>query len=386
VGGDEKARRSTVQPAIPLSGPDLTEDDIRAVADVLRSGRLSLGPALERFESRFAERTGRAHAVGVNSGTSGLHLCVRALGIGEGDEVITTPFSFVASTNCILFERARPVFVDIDPETYNLDPALIARSITPRTKAILAVEVFGNCAGFEEYERIARGHDLALIEDSCEALGGRLGGRPVGSFGDCSVFGFYPNKQITTGEGGIVVTDEPRLADLCRSMRNQGRADEGGWLDHVRLGYNYRLSEISAALGERQLARLEEIVARRRELAGLYHALLADVEDVRLPPQHDLDSASWFVYVVRLADRYDRADRQAVLSSLRRRGIGCRAYFPPIHLLPHVRAACGTGEGEFPHAERLADRTIALPFFNGLDAERVAEVVDALKAALVESR
>ncbi len=373
-----------MQPAIPLSGPDLTEDDIRAVADVLRSGRLSLGPALGRFERRFAELTGREHAVGVNSGTSGLHLCVRALGIGEGDEVITTPFSFVASTNCILFEGARPVFVDIDPETYNLDPGLIDSAVTPRTKAILAVEVFGNCAGFDEYERIARRHGLALIEDSCEALGGRLDGRPAGSFGQCSVFGFYPNKQITTGEGGIVLTDDPQLASLCRSMRNQGRSDEGGWLDHVRLGYNYRLSEISAVLGERQLARLDEIVARRREVAEAYHALLADVEDVRLPPQGDPAWASWFVYVVRLADRYGRADRDALLASLRRRGIGCRAYFPPIHLLPHIRARCHTGEGEFPHAERLADRTVALPFFNGLGAGHVAEVVDALKASLCE--
>ena len=212
--------------AIPLSGPDITDEEILAVESVLRSDRLSIGPHLEAFEAAVAQRAGRKFGIGVNSGTSGLHLCVRALSIGEGDEVITTPFSFVATTNCILFERAKPVFVDIHPDSYNMDPAALEAAITPRTKAILPVEVFGNTAHFDEYERLAKNHNLATIEDCCEALGGVLGGRPAGNFGDCGVFAFYPNKQITTGEGGMIVTDSRGIRDLCRSMRNQGRATE----------------------------------------------------------------------------------------------------------------------------------------------------------------
>jgi perosamine synthetase len=237
---------------VSLSAADITDSEIQAVLSVFSSGRLSIGPRTEGFEKALAGFVGRKHGIAVNSGTSGLHLCVRAMGLSDGDEVITSPFSFVATTNCVLFERAKPVFVDIDPVTYNIDPAMIERAITPRTKAILPVEVFGNTAHFDAYEAIARKHGLKMIEDCCEALGGKLKGRNAGAFGDCGVFAFYPNKQITTGEGGCIVTDDDTIADLCRSMRNQGR-DTQAWLSHARLGYNYRMSEITAALGEAQV-------------------------------------------------------------------------------------------------------------------------------------
>ncbi len=252
----------------------------------MRSERLSLGPRVKAFEAACAARTGRKYGVAVNSGTSGLHLCVKALGLGEGDEVITTPFSFVATTNCLLFERVRPVFVDIDSESYNLDPAAIEAAITPRTKALLPVEVFGNTAHFDEYEQLARKHNLRLIEDSCEALGGQLAGRPAGGFGDCGVFAFYPNKQITTGEGGMIVTDSQETRDLCVSMRNQGR-DTKEWLSHARVGYNYRMSELAAALGEVQMKRLDETLDKRRRAARMYDEALADLVDagdIHLPP------------------------------------------------------------------------------------------------------
>ena len=366
---------------IPLARPDVAEAEIQAVAAVLRTDRLSLGPRLAGFESAVAERAGRRFGVGVNSGTSGLHLCVKALGIADGDEVITTPFSFVATTNCVLFERARPVFVDIDPGSYNLDPDAVADAVTPRTKAILPVEVFGNMAHFPAYEAIADRHGLPLIEDCCEALGGRLGARCAGSFGRCGVFAFYPNKQVTTGEGGVIVTDSDDLRALCDSLRNQGR-DAGDWLSHERMGYNYRLSEIAAAVGEQQMLRLDELLARRRQAAALYRAVLADVEAIHLPPMAEPDQASWFVYVIRLADRFTRDDRDAVIARLRSAGIGCAAYFSPIHLQPYVRRLLGTKPGDFPHAEHVGDRTLALPFFPGLTAEQVGRVRRALLAAL----
>jgi len=366
---------------IPLSSQDITEAEIDAVVAVLRSDRLSIGPRLEAFEKAVAERAGRKFGIGVNSGTSGLHLCVKAMGIGEGDEVITTPFSFIATTNCLLFERARPVFVDIDPQTYNMAPAAAEAAITPRTKAILPVEVFGNTAGFDEYERIAREHGLALLEDCCEALGGTLRGRPAGSFGECGVFAFYPNKQIATGEGGMIVTDSEEIRDLCRSMRNQGR-DTKAWLSHARLGYNYRMSELTAALGAAQMSRLDEILEKRRRAARMYDQALADIEQIRLPPMAERDKASWFVYVVRLDDSFTRRDRDAIIAHLRGRGIGCSNYFVPIHTQPHVMETLGTKPGDFPVTERVAERTIALPFFANLDEGQVSRVKDALCAGI----
>jgi perosamine synthetase len=375
-----KPRRAADRP-VPLSGPDITKQEIRAVVSVLGSGRLSIGPRIGAFEAAVAARAGRKYGIGVNSGTSGLHLCVRALGIGEGDEVITTPFSFIATTNCLLFEQARPVFVDIDPVSYNMDPSALEAAITPRTRAILPVEVFGNPAHFDRYEQIARTHRLAMIEDCCEALGAVLAGRPAGNFGDCGVFAFYPNKQITTGEGGLIVTDDGRLADLCCSMRNQGR-DTAVWLSHARLGYNYRLSEINAAVGEVQMRRLDELLARRRRAAALYDKALGDIPDIHLPPMHDRSRASWFVYVIRLADRFGPADRDAVMAHLKARGIGCNPYFVPIHLQPYIRASLGTKAGDFPVTERIAARTIALPFFSGLTERQVQAVRKALVSAL----
>ncbi|MCD4823078.1 MAG: DegT/DnrJ/EryC1/StrS family aminotransferase, partial [Phycisphaerae bacterium] len=336
------------------------------------------------FEAGCAERAGRKYGIAVNSGTSGLHLCVKALGISDGDEVITTPFSFIATTNCVLFERAKPVFVDIDPESYNMDPAAVAAAITPRTKAILPVEVFGNTAYFDEYERIAREHSLGLIEDCCEALGGVLGDRPAGNFGDCGVFAFYPNKQTTTGEGGMVVTDSEEIRDMCVSLRNQGRATEA-WLSHARLGYNYRMSEITAAIGEVQIQRLDEILAKRRQAAGLYDNALADLVqagDIHLPPMTDRPRASWFVYVIRLADRFTEANRDAILEKLRAAGIGCNNYFVPIHTQPYIMEALGTKAGDFPITERIAERTIALPFFANLGEEQIGRIKDVLQKTI----
>jgi perosamine synthetase len=367
---------------IPLAQHDVRPEDIAAVVDVLKSDRLSLGPKVEAFERALAATAGVQHAVAVNSGTCALHLLIRALDIGPGDEVITTPFSFIASTNCILFERATPVFVDIEPETLCIDPALVERAITPRTKAILAVDVFGHPAALPAIAEIAKRHGLRLIEDSAESLGSTLGGRPCGSFGDAGIFAFYPNKQITTGEGGAVVTDNARIAELCHSMADQGRGAEGAWLHHVRLGYNYRLDEMSAALGLSQLARLKEIVAARARVAGWYFDALSDVNEVVLPKVAEGVGISWFVFVVRLAERFSRADRDRVLGSLRDRGIGCRDYFTPIHLQPYIREALGTHEGQFAVTEQVCDRTIALPFYSQMTQQDVHRVGDALRSSL----
>ena len=365
---------------INLSSQDITQAEIDAVVEVMRSDRLSIGPKLEAFEAALARRVGRKFGIGVNSGTSGLHLCVKAMDIGPGDEVITTPFSFVATTNCLLFVDATPVFVDIDPDSYNMDPQALTAAITPRTKAILPVEVFGNTAHFDTYEQIARSHGLLFIEDCCEALGGSLNGRPAGSFGQCGVFAFYPNKQITTGEGGMIVTDSEEIRDMCLSLRNQGRATEA-WLSHARLGYNYRMSEISAALGLVQAERLDEILALRRGAAEMYNRALGDIEELHTPPMADPETASWFVYVVRLADRFTQADRDAVIDRLRKGGIACSNYFVPIHTQPYVTEKLGTSAGDFPLTEHLAARTIALPFFARISDRQI----DRIKTALVEA-
>ena len=368
------------QKPISLSSQDITQAEIDAVVEVMRSDRLSIGPKLDAFEEALAACVGRKYGIGVNSGTSGLHLCVKSLGIGPGDEVITTPFSFISTTNCLLFENATPVFVDIDPESYNMDPDAIEAAITPRTKAILPVEVFGNTAHFDTYEQIARKHGLQFIEDSCEALGGSLNGRPAGGFGDCGVFAFYPNKQITTGEGGMIVTDSEDIRDMCVSLRNQGRATEA-WLSHARMGYNYRMSEITAAVGMVQVQRLDEILTRRRDAAEMYNEALGDVQELHLPPMVDRESASWFVYVVRLDDSFVQSDRDAIIDRLREGGVACSNYFVPIHTQPFITEKLGVGDGDFPLTEHLAARTIALPFF----ARITAEQIDRIKTALVEA-
>ena len=372
---------------VPLSSPDITADEIATVLQVLSTPNLSLGPKLVDFERAIAEYAGRRHAVAVNSGTSGLHLIVRALGLENGDEVITTPFSFIASSNCLLYEGVRPVFVDIEPDTYNMDPTLVEAAITPRTRAILVVDVFGQPARYDEFEDIARRHGLAIIADSCESIGSEYKGRRTGSFGAAAVFAFYPNKQLTTAEGGVIVTDDDGVARLCRSMRNQGRGEGDAWLAHERLGYNYRLSELHCALGLGQLRRIDEIIGRREKVAAEYYQLLSSVDDVHLPyiaPQ--VTRMSWFVFVVRLADHYERAMRDSVIDALRNDGIGGNNYFPPIHLQPFYRELFGFSEGAFPIAEAVSERTVALPFHNNLDEEQAETVVRCLLSALARNR
>lgn len=367
---------------VPLALPDLDESDVQAVVEVLRSGRLALGPRAEEFERLICEYVRVKHAVSVSSGTAALHLIVRALGIGPGDEVLVPSFTFAASVNVILYEGAAPVFVDVDPETYCLDPGDLERKITPRTKAVMAVDVFGHPAEWDAVLKIARRHGLKVIDDSCEALGAEYKGKKVGRFGDAAAFAFYPNKQITTGEGGIIVTSDEEIARLCRSMRNQGRGEMGAWLEHERLGFNYRLDEMSAALGVSQFRRLESFLAKREQVAGWYTERLAGREWVRPPVVKPYVRMSWFVYVVTLAEG---VDRDGVVRALEEEGVSCRGYFSPIHLQPYVRERCGTREGELPITESVARRTIALPFHNNLRLEEVEFVVDALERAVARN-
>lgn len=370
---------------IPLARPDITDLERRYVLEVLATPHLSLGPKLGEFEKRLANYAGVRHAVAVNSGTSGLHLIIRALGIGEGDEVITTPFTFIASANCILFERARPVFADIEPITLNIDPGQVEMAISPFTKAILAVDVFGHPAQWEALTALAESYHLSLIEDAAEAIGAEYHGRRCGSFGDAAIFAFYPNKQITTGEGGVVLTNQDTVAEMCRCLRNQGRADgnshDNGWLQHSRLGYNYRLSEINCALGIAQLERLKEILGAREKVAQLYNKYLEALPQVNVPYVAPGVKMSYFVYVIRLSDDYTRKDRDRILHELRARGIGCSDYFTPVHLQPVYREL-GYGEGDFPVTEAVAARTIALPFYNNLREEEIDHVVGQLKGLL----
>lgn len=363
---------------IPLSQPDLTWVERKAVLDVMESTFLSLGPKLPEFERAMAQYVGVKHAVAVNSGTSALHLIVRALGIGQGDEVITTPFSFVASANCLLMEGARPVFVDIDPESYNIDPANIEAAITPRTKAILGVDVFGRCAEWDRIEAIAKRRGLLVIEDSCEAIGAEAFGRNAGTFGEAGCFAFYPNKQMTTGEGGMILTDRDDLASLCKSMRNQGRDEGQAWLEHARLGFNYRLSDIQCALGIAQLSRIEELLSKRAAVAARYGARLNQIDGLVIPKAPAQGRMSWFVYVVRLADRFSREDRDSILRGLKESGIGCSNYFAPIHLQRHYQSTFGFKAGDFPITERTSDRTIALPFHSAITGDQVEQVATSL--------
>jgi perosamine synthetase len=367
---------------IPLSSQDITQAEIDAVVAVLRSPRLSLGPRIPEFEAEFVKRLGVKHAIACSSGTAGLHMCWRALGIGPGDEVITTPFSFIASSNSILFDGGKPVFVDIDPQTWQIDPARIEAAITPRTKAILPVDVFGVPADLDAIWAIARRHNLRVLEDSCEALGATYKGRPCGTLGEAGVFGFYPNKQMTTGEGGMVVTNNDDIAFMVRSLRNQGRDPDGGWLAHPRLGYNYRMTDIHAALGTVQIRRLDALLAQRDRVARLYRERLADEQRLtmqRIPADCRI---SWFVFVVRLSDDYTRQQRDAILAKLQSQGIGCNVYFPPIHLQPFYQEQVGCKAGDFPITEAVSSRTMALPFYNHLTEPDVDHVVKTLRALL----
>jgi len=375
---------------VPLSSPDIVEKDIEAVAGVMKTRFLSIGPKVVEFEKRMGSFAGTKYAVAVNSGTSALHLIIRGMGIGEGDMVITTPFSFIASSNCILFERARPLFVDIEEDTLNLDAdkveeklESISRKELSKVKALLVVDAFGQPADWDRFKEIGKKYDLKLIEDSAEALGAEYKGKRAGSLGEVGVFAFYPNKQITTGEGGVLVTDDEELVRAARSMRSQGRGESGEWLDHERLGYNYRMDELSAALGYSQMERIEEILDKRAKVAGMYGEKLAEVEEVQVPfiaPY--VNKMSWFVYVVKLKMGINR---NQLIKYLNEEGVQCKPYFTPIHLQPFYRKMFGYKEGDFPVTEDVTGRTIALPFFNNLKEEQIDYVVEKLKEGIVRN-
>jgi perosamine synthetase len=365
---------------IPLARPEIGAREEELVLEVLRSGQLSLGPMGERFERDFAEWLGVGDAVAVSSGTAGLHLGVRALGWGPGDEVLTSPFSFVASANCLLYEGARPVFCDVDPVTLNLDPAAAAAAAGESTVGILPVHIFGYPAAIPELERLARDHGLGVLEDACESLGAvDSEGRRVGTRGNLATFAFYGNKQLTTGEGGMVVAPEPALAARLRSERNQGREADMGWLDHGRLGFNYRLSDVAAALGVAQLEKLDSLLAGRDRVASLYELGLASIEGLRTPiARRGEEARSWFVYTVQLPED---AGRDATIDRLAALGVASKAYLPCIHLFPHLREL-GYREGQFPVAEAASARSLALPFFPSMTESQVARVCEALAQSL----
>jgi perosamine synthetase len=365
---------------IPLSRPFVGPREEELVLEVLRSGRLALGPMIDRFELALAERIGAPYVAAVSSGTAGLHLCVRLAGLGPGDEAITSPFSFVASANCLLFEGATPVFADIDPHTLNLDPDAVAAAITPRTKAIVAVDIFGYPCELDELRGLADERGLAFIEDACEALGARYRGSPLGSFPHPAVFAFYPNKQVTTGEGGAVAVQTEDEWRLVKSLANQGRADSGGWLDHARFGYNYRLDDLSAAVGLAQVERLDEILELRSAAAERYAGLIAGVAGVETLLADDADHRrSWFVYPVRLSAG---VDRERVVARLAERGIATSRYLPSIHLQAYMRERFGYSEGMLPIAEEASRVLLSLPFFTDIAPEQQERVVEELEAAL----
>ena len=365
---------------IPLARPLLDEREEELVLEVLRSGRLSLGPTIERFEELLAERVGAPYVAAVSSGTAGLHMLAHIAGVGPGDEAITSPLSFASSANCFIFEGAAPVFADVDPRTLNIDPAALEAAITERTKAVVAVDMFGYPCELEEIRAVCERHGLALIEDSAEALGAEYKGRPIGAHGVSGVFGFYPNKQVATGEGGVVFTHSEEEWRLVQSLRNQGRDYAGGaWFHHVRLGYNYRWTDVQAAIGIAQLEKLEKLLALRRAAAERYTRLLEEVEVETLCADDADHKRSWFVYVVALPAGVDRA---RVMAELREQGIGTAEYVPCVHLQPYMRETYAYAEGICPVAEEVASRTLALPFYPQLEGEDQERVVEALRGAL----
>ncbi len=368
----------------PIAKPYIDDSDIRGVTQVLKSGWLSLGPKYKEFEQEFAKYTGAKYALAVSSGTAGLHLAIKALNLKPGDEVITTPFSFVASSNCLLFESVKPVFVDIDQQTFNMDPLKIEAVITPRTKAILVVHVFGKPCDMARIMKIAKKHKLKVIEDACESLGSKIDSKMSGTIGDVGVYSFYPNKQMTTGEGAIIVTNSKKVFELCDSMRNQGRALrsskfslEWNWLISERLGYNYRMNEMNAALGLTQLKKLNWMIGKRMEVASWYEDNLSKKSEIILPKK-ELDGYNFFVYVV----RFTNGDRNKIMDKLNKEGIQTRPYFPVIHLQPFMKKMFGFKKGNFPIAEKVASQTLALPFYIGLkktDVEHICnKIIDCL--------
>ncbi|MBI3161095.1 MAG: DegT/DnrJ/EryC1/StrS family aminotransferase [Chloroflexi bacterium] len=384
---------------IPMSSPDLTDADRQAVIEVINTPNLSMGKWTPAFEKTFCDLTGVNHAIAVNSGTAGLHLCVRAAGIGAGDLVITTPFSFVASSNALLFEGAIPVFVDIDPRTGNINPELVAdaakniEKYLPRTlrntqyvtrkesssklKAILPVDVFGQPADMDAINVVAKEHRLKVIEDSCEALGATYKGKQAGTLGDFGVFAFYPNKQITTGEGGVIITNDDEAAHFMRALRNQGRAPGDTWLQHTHLGYNYRIDEMSAAMGASQMSRLDSILSKREQVAAWYESRLAEIPGVEVPFIESFTTRmSWFVYVIRFDKKINRDDMAKRLDA---RGIPVRPYFLPIHLQPYMVEKFGWHEGDFPVTEDLGKRGLAIPFSGVMTEEQVDYVCSIIR-------
>lgn len=367
---------------IPLAQPVIGDRERELVDQVLRSGQLSLGPMVDRFERDWAERIGCARAVACSSGTAGLHMCLHALGLGPGDEVVTSSFSFVASANAVKFTGAEPVFAEVDERTFNMDPAAVEAAITPRTKAILIVDIFGYPAEVPALRAIAERHGLGVVEDACQTIDGDYDGQMLGTHGHPAVYGFYANKQLTTAEGGVILTDDERMADLLKSLSNQGRSDDGAWLVHSRLGFNYRLSDVHAAIGVAQLERLTEMMAGRARVAGWYQERVAGLDGVT-PMYEGPQKRSWFVYAPRLDQD---VDRDTVIGELEAVGIAAKPYLPCIHLQPYYRDADGYVSGTFPVTEAISSSTIALPFFPRMTEGQVDQVCESLASAIASTR
>lgn len=367
---------------IPLARPVIGERERELVDEVLRSGQLSLGPMVERFERAWAQRIGARNAVATSSGTAGLHLCLHALELSPGDEVITSSFSFVASANAVLFTGATPVFVDVDPLTFNMEPQLVEAAVTERTRAIMIVDIFGYPAEVPALCAIAERHGLALVEDACQTIDGEHDGRKLGTHGHPAVYGFYANKQLTTAEGGVVLTDDDRLASLLRSLRNQGRSDDGAWLVHSRLGFNYRLSDVHSAIGVAQLERLDDLLYGRSRAAAWYQARISEIPGVK-PMYEGPQRRSWFVYAPRLDPDIDRDE---VIGHLDGRGVSAKPYLPCIHLQPFYRDEHGHRPGTYPVTEAISSSTIALPFFPEMTEHQVERVCAALSDAIAAQR
>ncbi|MFA5935766.1 MAG: DegT/DnrJ/EryC1/StrS family aminotransferase [Patescibacteria group bacterium] len=365
----------------PVAKPYITSEEINAVTRVLRSGMLSLGPVHVEFEKAFAKKMGSKYAVSVSSGTAGLHLAMIAAGVGPGDEVITAPFSFVASGNCVMYVGAKPVFVDIDPLTYNMDPKLIEKKITKKTKAILVVHIFGQSADMAPIMKIAKKHRLKVIEDACESVCATYKKKPVGTFGESAVFAFYPNKQMTTGEGGMLVTDSERVYKIAKSLANQGRGDDMQWLDHKYLGYNYRMDEMSAALGLAQLHKIDFLIGERRRIAALYDAELGSHPDLVLTPQVAPGNRhTYFVYVIQIANK--KIPRDEVIRALKEKGIQTKPYLPSMHLFDFYKKQFGYRKGDYPVSESVSDSSLALPIFVGLTKRDIGYIAGTLRAVL----
>lgn len=369
-----------MQNFIPIAKPYIDQKDKQAVMKVLESGYLSLGPQYEKFEQKFADFIGAKYATSVVNGTCGLHLAVKVSGLNKGDEVITTPFSFVASSNCLLYEDVKPVFVDIEDQTYHMDPRQIESKITKRTKAILVVHIFGQTADMEPILKLARKYNLKIIEDACEGLGATYKSKYAGTFGNIGVYAFYPNKQMTTGEGGMIVSRNKSYTELCKSLRNQGRTDDGQWMKHEYLGYNYRLSEISAALGIQQLVKVPWFIKKRQEIASWYEKYLGGVKDVVTPKVGSNRTHTWFVYVIRIKN----GKRDFLMQRLNQSGIQTRPYFPVIHLQPLYMQLFNLKPNDYPVAENVASETLALPIFVGLKKEQVKFITSKLTRLLHE--